>query len=117
MLIQADAVTNEYRDSMFARESSVSTFMGNFLAIPHGTLEGADFVKHSALAIIRYENAIDWDGNEVKFVVGIAGRDGTHMESLAMLAEIFSDLATVERLLGAKTEEEFTAIFSEQRTA
>ncbi|MFM6971697.1 MAG: PTS sugar transporter subunit IIA [Rhodoluna sp.] len=117
MLIQADAVSEEYRDSMFARESSVSTYMGNLLAIPHGTLEGAVFVKSSALAIIRYEKPIDWDGNEVKFVVGIAGRDGTHMESLAMLAEIFSDMATVERLLAAKNEDEFTSIFSEQRTA
>lgn len=117
MLIQADAVTAEYRDSMFARESSVSTYMGNFLAIPHGTLEGASLVKHSALAIIRYPESIDWGGNEVRFVVGIAGRDGTHMESLAMLAEIFSDMATVDRLLAAKSEEEFLDIFSEQRTA
>lgn len=117
MLIEAGAVTSAYRDSMFARESSVSTYMGNFLAIPHGTLEGADEVLHSALAIIRYDEPIDWDGDEVRFVIGIAGKDGTHMDSLAMIAQIFSEIEIVEQLLDAKSEEQFTDIFTEQRAA
>ena len=117
MLISAGAVTPAYRDSMFARESSVSTYMGNYLAIPHGTLEGADQVLHSALAVIRYDDPIDWDGNEVRFVIGIAGKDGTHMDSLAMIAQIFSEIETVEQLLEAKSESQFTDILDEQRAA
>lgn len=117
MLIDAGAVTPAYRDSMFARESSVSTYMGNFLAIPHGTLEGVDEVLRSALAIIRYDQPIDWDGNEVRFVIGIAGKDGTHMDSLAMIAQIFSEIEIVEQLLEAKSQEQFTGIFDEQRAA
>jgi PTS system mannitol-specific IIA component len=117
MLIQAGAVTPKYLDSMFDRESSVSTYMGNLLAIPHGTLEGADLVLNSALAIIRYENPIDWDGNEVRFVIGIAGKDGTHMDSLGKIAQIFSEMETVEQLLQAKSEEQFTDIFAEQHAA
>lgn len=117
MLIQAGAVTPEYRDSMFDRESSVSTYMGNFLAIPHGTLEGANQVLHSALAIIRYDQPIDWDGNEVRFVIGIAGKDGTHMDSLAMIAQVFSEIEIVEQLLKAQTEEQFTGIFAGQSAA
>jgi len=117
MLIQEGAVTPEYRDSMFARESSVSTYMGNYLAIPHGTLEGANQVLHSALAIIRYDQPIDWDGNEVRFVIGIAGKDGTHMDSLAMIAQVFSEIEIVEQLLKAQTEEQFTGIFAGQRAA
>jgi PTS system mannitol-specific IIA component len=117
MLIDAGAVTAAYRDSMFARESSVSTYMGNFLAIPHGTLEGVDEVLRSALAIIRYDEPIDWDGNEVRFVIGIAGKDGTHMDSLGMIAQIFSEIEIVEKLLEAKSQEQFTDIFDEQRAA
>ena len=117
MLVEAGAVTEAYRDSMFARESSVSTYMGNYLAIPHGTLEGADQVLRSALAIIRYDEPIDWDGNEVRFVIGIAGKDGTHMDSLAMIAQIFSEIEIVEQLLEAKSEDQVTDIFDEQRAA
>ena len=117
MLVEAGAATEAYRDSMFARESSVSTYMGNYLAIPHGTLEGADQVLRSALAIIRYDEPIDWDGNEVRFVIGIAGKDGTHMDSLAMIAQIFSEIEIVEQLLEAKSEDQVTDIFDEQRAA
>jgi len=34
MLVEAGAVTPAYIDSMFERERSVSTYMGNYLAIP-----------------------------------------------------------------------------------
>lgn len=117
MLIAAGAVDPAYKDSMFARESSVSTYMGNFLAIPHGTLEGSDLVLSSALAIVRYEKPIDWDGNEVRFVIGIAGKDGTHMDALGKVAQVFSEMETVEQLLDAKSEEQFTFIFAEQNAA
>lgn len=117
MLIEAGAVTPAYRDSMFARESSVSTYMGNLLAIPHGTLEGADEVLNSALAIIRYDEPIDWDGNEVRFVIGIAGKDGTHMDSLGMIAQVFSEIEIVEELLSAESKQQFTDIFAEKRAA
>lgn len=117
MLIEAGAVTPAYRDSMFARESSVSTYMGNLLAIPHGTLEGGDEVLNSALAIIRYDEPIDWDGNEVRFVIGIAGKDGTHMDSLGMIAQVFSEIEIVEELLSAESKQQFTDIFAEKRAA
>ena len=59
---------------MFEREKSVSTYMGNFLAIPHGTNEAKDAITRSAISVVRYDAPIDWDGNEVRFAVGIAGR-------------------------------------------
>ena len=117
LLIEAGAVTPDYRASMFARESSVSTYMGNFLAIPHGTLEGKDDVLHSALAIIRYEKPISWDGEEVRFVIGIAGKNGTHMDALAMVAGVFSDTNLVDQMLAADNENEVKDIFAKAQAA
>lgn len=117
LLIDAGAVTPDYRDSMFARESSVSTYMGNYLAIPHGTLEGKEQVLLSALAIIRYEHPITWDGEEVRFVIGIAGKNGTHMDALAMVAEVFSDISKVDELLTAESENQVKDIFAKARAA
>jgi PTS system mannitol-specific IIA component len=73
ILVEAGAVTAAYLPAMLEREESVSTFMGNFLAIPHGTNESKDAILSSALSFVRYAQAIDWDGNPVHFVVGIAG--------------------------------------------
>jgi PTS system mannitol-specific IIA component len=101
LLVDAGAVQPGYIDSMLAREATVSTSMGNYLAIPHGTNEGREFIDRTALAVIRYPDAIDWDGDEVRFVIGIAGRENEHLEILGRIAVLFSDDDDVQALLSA----------------
>jgi PTS system mannitol-specific IIA component len=105
ILVGTGAVTAEYPRYMHDREVLVSTYMGNFLAIPHGTNEGKDTVLSSALSFVRYDDPLDWGGNPVRFVVGIAGKDGGHMDVLSSIAIIFSDEEQVDRLLAAETPE------------
>jgi mannitol PTS system EIIA component len=106
ILVSTRAVTAEYPRYMHDREVLVSTYMGNFLAIPHGTNEGKDTVLASALSFVRYDDPIDWGGNPVRFVVGIAGKDGGHMDVLSSIALIFSDEEQVDQLLVAETPEQ-----------
>jgi PTS system mannitol-specific IIA component len=106
LLVDAGAVTQAYADAMFDREASVSTYMGNFLAIPHGTNEAKDGILRSALSFVRYDEPIDWDGNPVRFVVGIAGKGDEHLGILSGVAIAFSDDATVEKLSAASTPQE-----------
>jgi PTS system mannitol-specific IIA component len=113
VLVAAGAVTAEYPRYMHDRELLVSTYMGNFLAIPHGTNEGKDTVLASALSFVRYDNPIDWGGNPVRFVVGIAGKDGGHMDVLSSIALIFSDEEQVDRLLVAETPEDVLALLGD----
>jgi PTS system mannitol-specific IIA component len=112
ILVDAGAVGPEYIDAMFEREKSVSTYMGNFLAIPHGTNEAKDAIKASALSVVRYDTPIDWDGNEVRFSLGIAGYEGGHMDILSRIAILFSDMDDVNRLLAAQTPEEVFEILN-----
>ncbi|SDH33975.1 PTS mannitol transporter subunit IICBA [Agrococcus jejuensis] len=104
-LVAAGAVTPAYADAMREREATVSTYMGNLLAIPHGTNEAKGEVLASAISVARYPAPISWDGNDVRFVVGIAGKDGGHLEILAKIATVFSDEAEVQRLLDAPDEQ------------
>jgi PTS system mannitol-specific IIA component len=113
ILVATGAVTAEYPRYMHDREILVSTYMGNFLAIPHGTNEGKDTVLGSALSFVRYDDPIDWGGNPVRFVVGIAGKDGGHMEVLSSIALIFSDEEQVDRLLVAETPEDVLEILGD----
>ena len=106
LLVDAGAVTPAYVDAMFEREKSVSTYMGNFLAIPHGTNEAKDTIGRSAVSVVRYDAPIDWDGNEVRFAVGIAGVENGHLEILGKIAIVFSDSDEVEKLLAARSAEE-----------
>ncbi|MGH3703965.1 MAG: PTS sugar transporter subunit IIA [Agromyces sp.] len=113
ILVDTGAVRPEYLDSMLEREGSVSTFMGNLLAIPHGTNEGKDAIVRSALSFVRYDEPVDWGGEPVRFVVGIAGLDDEHLEILSKIAIIFSDDDSVQALVDAGSAEEIFSLLSE----
>jgi mannitol/fructose-specific phosphotransferase system IIA component len=103
LLVSAGAVTQDYVTAMFTRESSVSTYMGNLLAIPHGTNDAKDDVIRSAVAVIRYDAELDWGGHPVRFVIGIAGKGDSHLQVLGAIALVFSDLAAVDELLALES--------------
>ena len=106
LLVDSGAVSPAYVDAMFEREKSVSTYMGNFLAIPHGTNEAKDTISRSAISVVRYDQPIDWSGNDVRFAVGIAGVENGHLEILGKIAIVFSDSDEVDKLLAAGSAEE-----------
>ena len=116
LLVNAGAVRADYVDSMFDREASVSTYMGNFLAIPHGTNEATESIVRSALSLVRYAEPVDWNGRQVRFVVGIAGRGNEHLEILQKIAIAFSDEVEVQKLIDAATAEDIY-MFLEEFTA
>ncbi len=113
ILVQTGAVLPGYVDSMLAREATVSTFMGNGLAIPHGTNEAKDEIVRSALSFIRYQTPIDWGGDEVRFVVGIAGLNNEHIEILSKIAILFSEDDDVQSLVEAANADELFAILQD----
>jgi PTS system mannitol-specific IIA component len=106
ILESAGAVTGRYFDAMQQREQAVSTYMGNELAIPHGTNETKDEILASGLSVVRYDGGVDWDGNPVSFVIGIAGKGDEHLDILSQIALLFSDEDDVARLKAASTSEE-----------
>ncbi|MCD8822281.1 PTS sugar transporter subunit IIA [Staphylococcus gallinarum] len=112
-LVSTGAVTDAYIQAMKDREQVVSTFMGNGLAIPHGTDEAKASVLQSGLTLLQIPEGIDWDGEEVKVVVGIAGKDGEHLDLLSKIAITFSEEENVERIVNAKSAEEIKQVFEE----
>jgi PTS system mannitol-specific IIC component len=110
LLVAADAVDPAYVDSMHQREQSVSTHMGNGLAIPHGTNDAKSSIRSTAISFVRYAEPVDWNGKPAEFVVGIAGAGDDHLALLARIAEVFSDAAQVERLRAARTTDDVRAV-------
>ncbi len=111
LLVATGSVDQSYVAAMHEREASVSTFMGNGLAIPHGTNEAKSAIHDSAMSFTRYAQPVDWNGKPVKFVIGIAGADGEHLGLLQKIAKIFSSKQSVAQLEEAKTAEEVLDIF------
>lgn len=111
LLLDRGAVDSGYLDAMHEREQSVSTYMGSYLAIPHGTNAAKDHIMKSAVSVVRYPNGIDWNGKEVKFVVGVAGINNEHLHILSSIAKVFTNKAQVARLEAATTVEEVLDLF------
>ncbi|MCY9060003.1 PTS sugar transporter subunit IIA [Bacillus inaquosorum] len=113
-LIDNGYVTEDYIGKMFEREETSSTFMGNFIAIPHGTEEAKHEVLHSGISIIQIPDGVEYgEGNTAKVVFGIAGKNNEHLDILSNIAIICSEEENIERLISAKSEEDLIAIFNE----
>ena len=110
LLVTAGAVPPEYVDSMHEREQSVSTYMGNLLAIPHGTNEAKSLIERTAISFVRYPSGLDWKGKEAKFVVGIAGAGNDHLALLGKIAEVFLDKEKLAQLETAQSRDEVIAL-------
>ncbi|WP_368503359.1 PTS sugar transporter subunit IIA [Alkalihalophilus sp. As8PL] len=113
LLIKNGYVNEEYVNKMMDREALTSTYMGNFLAIPHGTEEAKKEVVESGITIMLLDKPIDWDGNEVKLVIGIAGKGDEHLSILSNIAITCSDEETLEQILSADSKETLMNFFQE----
>ncbi|HTY27721.1 MAG TPA: PTS sugar transporter subunit IIA, partial [Mycobacterium sp.] len=113
LLVACGAVDPAYVEAMYEREGSVSTYMGNGLAIPHGTNDAKSSIKRSAMSFVRYAEPIDWNGKPAEFVVGIAGAGKDHMELLTKIAGVFLNKDEVARLRAASTPEEVREVLAD----
>lgn len=114
LLVENGYVEERYIDSMFEREESVSTFMGNAVAIPHGTSDSKQWVENSGLSVITVPDGVEYgDGNVAKLVIGIAGKGDEHMDLLSKIAIVCSEEENVQRIVASDTKEELLAFFEE----
>jgi mannitol PTS system EIIA component len=90
-LVEIGAVEPMYVEAMLAREREISTYVGEGVAIPHGTLAGKAAIHRDALAVLRFPDGVDWGGFPVSMCVAIAASGDGHVDLLAELAEILLD--------------------------
>ena len=112
LLVERGYVESSYIEKMLEREAMTSTFMGNFVAIPHGTDDAKEQVKESGIAIIQVPEGVDFgDGNIVKLIFGIAGKGDEHLDILSNIAIVVSEEENVEAIVKASSKEEILAFF------
>lgn len=106
LLYSLGYVEKDYIESMFKREEEYDTYLGNGVAIPHGCMGSGKYIKDSGIVICQYKEPIDYNGNRVFLVIGIAGKNNTHLELLGQIAVILSDMKNVEKICASDSEEE-----------
>ena len=110
-LEQAGYVESGYLQGMLGREQQTSTFLGNGIAIPHGTLETRAMVKQTGVQIFQFPQGIEWgEGNIAYVVIGIAARSDEHLALLRQLTHVLGDEETAEKLAKLQDVKQFRAI-------
>ncbi|WRP07640.1 PTS mannitol transporter subunit IICBA [Rossellomorea aquimaris] len=111
-LVKAGYVEESYVDAMIDREGITSTYMGNNVAIPHGTEDAKKAVIKSGFTVVQVPNGVDFNGEKAKMIFGIAGKDGTHLEILSGIAVVCSEQENVDQMVQAKSAKELKDIIN-----
>lgn len=117
-LVAAELVANGnvaagYETGMLARETQTSTFLGNGIAIPHGTLDTRHLVQETGVQIFQLPQGVEWgEGNIAHVVIGIAAKSDEHLALLRQLASVLSDEDAAATLAKTQNLDEFIAVLS-----
>ncbi len=100
LLVDSGCVLPEYVNGMLKREESMSTSLGNGVAIPHGEYENRDHILQTGISVLQLTEAVEWDdGDRVSMVIGIAAAGDEHVGVLSNLAEVIDNEETLNELL------------------
>lgn len=101
LLVSSGSVLPEYVDGMLQRESTMSTYLGSGVAIPHGVYENRDHILQTAISVLQIPQGVEWDPGEMAYlVIGIAASSDEHVGVLASLAEAIENEQVLAELVG-----------------
>jgi PTS system mannitol-specific IIA component len=118
LLVQSGCVLPEYIDGMLKREESMSTSLGNGVAIPHGVYENRDHILRTGISVLQLKDGVDWDENEkIHLVIGIAASGDEHVGVLSNLAEVIDNEENLAELLKTDDPDVIVKYLGEKESA
>ncbi len=117
-LTAAGNVAEGYVNGMLAREQQTTTFLGNGIAIPHGTTDTRDLVLKTGVQVYQFPQGVDWgDGQTAYVAIGIAAKSDEHLALLRQLTHVLSDDSIAEQLKTASAEDLRALLMGEKQGA
>ena len=98
LLVAEGLVTDEYVRAMHEREAIISTYLGNGIALPHGTGENQESILQTGLAVAQFPAGVPWGDEPARLVIGLAAKPEEHIPILSRLASVLEDAELCERL-------------------
>ncbi|MGY2962272.1 MULTISPECIES: phosphoenolpyruvate--protein phosphotransferase [unclassified Pseudomonas] len=105
-LVADGLVAEGYLSGLQAREAQGSTFLGQGIAIPHGTPETRDQVFSTGVRLLQFPEGVDWgDGQIVYLAIGIAAKSDEHLRLLQLLTRALGETDLGQALRRAASAE------------
>lgn len=100
-LVKLGFAEEDYIPAMFEREQQVSTYLGEGIAVPHGTIAAKDKVLKTGIVFCQYREGVRFTDEEdgvAKLVIGIAARNNEHIQVVSAITNALDDEKTMEVL-------------------
>lgn len=104
-LVEAGYVENGYVPAMLEREKLVSTYLGESIAVPHGTIEAKDKVIKTGIAFCQYPAGVKFTGDEdgiARLVIAIAAKNDEHIQVITAITNALDDESAIDTLVNTK---------------
>jgi PTS system mannitol-specific IIC component len=108
-LVKGGYVEPEYVAAMLEREKLTSTYLGESIAVPHGTIEAKDRVLRTGVVFCQYPHGVRFGDEEdevARLVIGIAARNNEHIQVITSLTNALDDDTVIERLANTTSVQE-----------
>lgn len=106
LLVDGGCVKPSYVDGMLAREKTMSTYLDNGVAIPHGQYDNREDILQTGISVLQVPQGVEWEPGEMTYlVVGIAASGDEHIDVLTRLSEVVEDKEATDRLIKASDPE------------
>jgi mannitol/fructose-specific phosphotransferase system IIA component len=86
--------------------------MGEHVALPHGTDASRQHVNFAQLVFVRFDEMVEWDGEQVKLCIGIAAKGDEHGELLGNLADKLLDEVSYQTFMETDSPAELLALIN-----
>lgn len=114
-LVKGGYVQPEYVQAMLDREKLTPTYLGESIAVPHGTVEAKDRVLKTGVVFCQYPAGVRFGEEEddiARLVIGIAARNNEHIQVITSLTNALDDETVIERLANTTSVEEVLALLN-----
>lgn len=119
-LVEGGYVEPEYIEAMLAREKLTPTYLGESIAVPHGTIEAKDRVLKTGIVICQYPKGVQFgeEPDEIaRLVIGIAAQNNEHIEVITRITSALDEDGVIERLCETQDVQEVLEILASQSAA
>lgn len=100
LLVRGGCVKPGYIDGMLAREGTMSTYLDNGVAIPHGQYDNRGDILRTGISVLQLPDGVEWEEDETAYlIVGIAASSDEHIDVLTALSEVVEDDELIRQLI------------------
>jgi PTS system mannitol-specific IIC component len=112
-LVKGGYVEPEYVAAMLEREKLTPTYLGESIAVPHGTVDAKDRVLKTGVVFCQYPQGILFGEEEddvARLVIGIAARNNEHIQVITSLTNALDDESVIEKLANTTSVDEVLSL-------